>query len=95
MYIKVKGKDEPIRIYELLGIGKISKKERTWLLETYQVGLKFYSEKKWYDCLREMNRVLRHFPEDGPSKLYIQRSLEMIENPPAEDWQPVYKFETK
>jgi adenylate cyclase len=93
--IKVKGKDKPIRIYEIVGIGKVSKNEKKWLIEAYQRGLTNYHEQKWYDCLKEMNQVLRHFPEDGPAKLYIRRCLELIENPPEKDWQPVYKFETK
>ena len=69
--------------------------EKKWLIEAYQRGLTNYHEQKWYDCLKEMNQVLRHFPEDGPAKLYIRRCLELIENPPEKDWQPVYKFETK
>ncbi len=93
--IQVKGKDEPIRIYELLGIGKISKKERTWLIDAYHNGLEFYSTKKWYKCIREMNQVLHYYPDDGPTKLYIRRCLEMIENPPEKDWKPVYRFDVK
>ena len=93
--IQVKGKDEPIRIYELLGIGKISKKERTWLIDAYSSGLEFYSTKKWYKCIRDMNQVLHYYPEDGPTKLYIRRCLEMIENPPEKDWKPVYRFDVK
>ena len=93
--VKVKGKDEPIRIYELLGIESIGKEEQTWLVEAFQRGLTYYAEKKWYKSLLEMNQILKHFPNDGPAKLYIKRCLEMIENPPERDWQPVYKFDTK
>lgn len=93
--VKVKGKDIPIKIFEVIGIDRVSQLEKDLRMDTYQMGLDFYIKQKWYECLREMNKVLREFPSDGPARLYVRRCLDLMENPPEEEWEPVVTFETK
>ena len=93
--VRVKGKELPIRIFELLGMDRVAKEVHKWLVEAYGRGLAAYYEQKWYSCLREMNAVLKHFPEDGPARLYIKRCLDYLEKPPAPDWKPVTTYTQK
>ncbi len=93
--VKVKGKDEPIQIYEMIGFDSVPELEMKLRVDAYNTAINCYLEKKWYDCLREMNKILREFPTDGPAKLYIRRCLDFMEKPPPDEWEPVVAFETK
>ncbi len=92
--IRVKGKNLPVRIYELLGIDRIPEKEFELLVQVYSLALENYRSGKWYEAVKNFRKILRYFPNDGPSNLYIRRSLDLLENAP-ENWEPVHNFATK
>ena len=93
--IQVKGKTRPVEIYELLGINHVSDSEYELLVQVYSEALAAYRNANWYEALRGFRKILRYFPKDGPSNLYIRRCLDLMENPPKENWEPVYTFSTK
>ena len=93
--IQVKGKKRPVEIYELLGIDRISDAEYELLVHAYSKALSAYRNANWYEALKGFRKILRYFPKDGPSNLYIRRCLDLMENPPKEDWEAVYAFSTK
>jgi hypothetical protein len=65
------------------------------MLESYNEGLGFYKRRKFSEALARFNAALQFEPGDGPTKLYISRCLELIKNPPGDDWDGVYTMETK
>ena len=69
------------------------------MLESYKEGLGLYKQRKFSEALERFNAALRFKnegePEDGPTKLYIRRCLELIKNPPGDEWDGVYTMETK
>jgi hypothetical protein len=65
------------------------------LIGVYHSGLRYYKQREWYKSLREFKRVLRYFPSDGPSRVYVARCLDFIVTPPPADWDGVYEFKTK
>ena len=69
------------------------------MLESYNEGLSLYKQKKFSEALERFNAALQFKnegePEDGPTKLYVTRCLELIKNPPGDDWDGVYTMETK
>jgi len=83
--IRVKGREHPVTIYELRGMGRIPDIEQEFLIEIYHRALKLFRESRWYEALKEFHRILRYFPSDGPTNLYIRRCLDAIENPLAFD----------
>ncbi len=93
--VRVKGKEKPVRIFELRGLGSIPQIEEDLLINVYNEGLKLYKEHDWYRALTEFKRVLRYFPSDGPARVYVRRCLDFLEEPPPEDWDGVYEFKTK
>lgn len=93
--VRVKGKKKPVRIYELRGLGSIPSIEKELVIDVYTEGLKYYKARKWYQALTEFKRILQYFPTDGPSRVYIKRCLDCIENPPPENWDGVFEFTTK
>lgn len=71
------------------------KEEMTTLLNYYNEGLKLYRERKFTDAVSSFRKVLEVRPDDGPSKLYIERCELLIKNPPPPDWDGVFVMTTK
>jgi adenylate cyclase len=94
--LRVKGKNKPVRVYELINrdYAALSGEGRE-LLERYNAGMKLYGERKFDEALAEFNAALEVYPEDGPSKLYRQRSEVLRDFPPAEDWDGVFEMKGK
>jgi adenylate cyclase len=93
--VKVKGKKKPARIFELCSMEKLPAIEEDLLIGVYHQGLTCYKKREWYGALKEFKRVLRYFPSDGPSRVYVSRCLDFIITPPPVDWDGVYEFKTK
>lgn len=94
--VRVKGKKKPVKIYELRGMGALpSSIEQDLIIDVFAQALKYYKNYKWYQALTEFKRILAYFPTDGPTRVYIKRCLDFIENPPPENWDGVYEFTSK
>ena len=93
--VRVKGKEKPVRIYELRSMQPLPDIEEDLVLGAYGKGLELYKQREWYAALKEFKRVIRYFPSDGPSRVCIKRCLDFMENPPPEDWDGVYRMQTK
>lgn len=65
------------------------------LLEQYNKALNLYKQREWEKALNEFKKALEIVPDDGPSKLYIERCLEYMKNPPPSDWDGVFVMKTK
>jgi len=94
-FVRVKGKKQPVKIYELRGLHSLPSIEKDLIIDVYMYGLELFKQRKWNKALKEFRRVLRYFPSDGPSRVYTLRCLEFIENPPAEKWDGIFEFAVK
>lgn len=65
------------------------------LLDHYNEGLQLYREKKFQEALKKFQEAAEIKPDDGPSKLYIERCEMLIKNPPGNDWDGVFTMTTK
>ncbi|RJO63927.1 MAG: CHASE2 domain-containing protein [Myxococcales bacterium] len=92
--IRVKGKHEPVTIYELVAEGEGAPKERL-LCERFNAGLTLYRAQKWDEAKRAFHDVLLEFPDDEPSRAFVDRCEEYKETPPPPDWDGVYVMTTK
>jgi len=93
--VRVKGKKEPVRIYELVEqTGQVESKtlER---IEQFEQGLEAYRNMRWNIAIEKFNHTLSLDPEDAPSQLYIKRCRAYQEEPPPENWDGVYTMKTK
>lgn len=94
-YLRVKGKKEAIRVYELLAHkGRISDTGAK-LLETFNKGINLYLDRKFGEANEEFKKALAIYPDDSPSKLYAERSEILRDFPPPEDWDGVFTMKTK
>ncbi len=89
--IRVKGKDEPTRIHELLTSGD----SRPELAELFEQGLSAYRECDWDGAEESFRTCLKTTPCDPPSNAYLARISHLRENPPPPGWEGVWTFETK
>lgn len=92
--VRVKGKSKPVRIYEILGPQEGTSSDSAWL-EIFARGLGLYRERRWEEAARCFSEVLKILPQDGPSKLYLERCKKLMAEPPSEAWEGVYVWETK
>jgi adenylate cyclase len=92
--VRVKGKNEPIRIFELMAEGKPTE-ELTKIVENFDKGFQHYLKKEFNEAIHCFNACLSIRPEDGPSLVYLERCTDFIAEPPPENWDGVYVMKTK
>ena len=93
--IRVVGKSEPVRIYELLGRkGEVEGK----ILETrdrFEKGLAAYRNRDWGQARTCFEACRTLVPDDAPSQVFLERLTSLRENPPGLDWDGVWQFTHK
>jgi adenylate cyclase len=92
--VVVKGKVEPVRIFELLHRGSPDHVQDAWINE-FDQGILHYRAKQWDQACACFDRVLQKRPDDPPTRIYINRCEEMKISPPGPDWNGVFIMETK
>jgi hypothetical protein len=68
---------------------------KTKMLDFYTAGLNLYKEMKFKEALESFKQGLKISPDDGPTKLYIARCIELSKNPPPPEWDGVFTMTTK
>lgn len=92
--VKVKGKDIPIAIYELMGEKKAAA-ELKELIDFFETGLKAYRAKAWVMAEEYFGHVLELKPDDGPSKAFIKRIEVLRASTLPDEWDGVFVMKTK
>ncbi len=93
--IQVVGKEEPVRVYEILGrTGEIDATV-TEAADLYAQGLEAYRSRKWEDAISIFEAGLRVKPGDGPCGIFIERCRDYKVDPPPEAWDAVHAMDTK
>ena len=95
--IRVKGKTEPVKIFELIdnSIYQNHSESLQNFIESFEEGLNFYYEKKWERAITEFEIALKIIDDDKPSQLYIKRCKDYKVHPPVESWDGVFEMKTK
>lgn len=94
--IRVKGKKEPVRIFELVEEKAILLPEQKQkVLVSYSEGLKWYKDRNWGKALSDFEEAVKIDPADDPAKLYISRCQHFLQTPPEPDWDGVWTYTTK
>jgi adenylate cyclase len=84
--IRVVGKLEPVRIFELLGPRGDVPARVAELRDLFERGLAEYRAQRWGEARATFERCLALDPEDGPSRLFIQRIGRLESQPPPPGW---------
>ena len=93
--IRVVGKKEPIKIYELLGHkGEMGESIRL-ILPHFREGLEHYKNQRWEEGITCFENALNLYEDDGPSLTYFERCIAFQNHPPPPDWDGVFSMRTK
>ena len=90
--VRVVGKNEPVTIYELLGIGEPDPDTRAFI-DSFSAGVQAYRRRDWEQAIVAFQELVQK--NDEPSQIYLQRCLECLAAPPPADWDGVYEVTTK
>lgn len=92
--VRVKGKLEPVRIFELISEGA-APADRLESLNVYKSGYDLYQAKNFDQALESFKKTLSLYQNDPVAELYIERCEEYQKEPPPPDWDGVFVMKTK
>lgn len=93
--VRVKGKAQPVKIYELMAEEKLTEAGQVEMLKWFSEGFQHYHQRAWQKGLDAFSKSLEFIPNDELAKLYIQRCQDYITEPPDSSWDGVFVMKTK
>jgi len=95
-YVIVKGKTEPVGVYEVLDFhDDESYPNLVEALGLFNDGYRSWNEGKWDQATKLFNSVKKINPDDKAAQLYIDRCAHMKKNPPKGNWDGVWVMTSK
>jgi class 3 adenylate cyclase len=86
--LRVKGKQQPVRVFELVGVAGTPPPPH---LARFEEGLGLYRARRF----AEARAAFLASPGDGPSRLLAARCEALVATPPPEDWDGVFTLDSK
>jgi len=98
--IRVKGKLQPVTIYELVGreaeaTSGAAGTELLERLERFEQARSLYCHRSWEQAQHAFESILAKWPEDGPSRTYWKRCQEYLFEEPPHAWDGVFTMTSK
>lgn len=94
--IQVKGKNEPVRIYEVMRFQEHEREKINKLVSLFEEGLNLYRKQKWDQAVQKFKKAIEiKDGDDPPSKEFIERCHYLKEKGLEKTWNGVWVFKTK
>jgi adenylate cyclase len=99
--IRVKGKNEPVRVFELMRPDYLQTPNQVVaFIQRFEEGREHYRKQEWNLATKAFTACLAEKLNDGPSQLYLERCRDFLQHPPevkdvAVGWDGVYNFTHK
>ncbi len=93
--VRVKGKAEPVAIYEAMAPAGSETEAMRAVAVAYAEALAAYRGRQWQRTIDLAEAILRGTPDDGPSKTLIERARVFMAEPPPKDWDGVWTLKSK
>ena len=92
--VKVKGKEEPIHIYTPLCLLKSVDSKLEQYIENVTKAIQLYREQQWRQAAEAFNQIQGN-ENSNLADIYLERIHHYEANPPEENWDHSYRFESK
>jgi adenylate cyclase len=92
--VRVKGKHEPVRIYELLGMGTATPAQAAFL-EAFGRGYAAWQAQRWDEATDHFREADRLRGGDECCRVYLARCERMRREPPGPGWDGAFTMESK
>jgi len=93
--VRVKGKDQPVRIYELLGKEGEMADSMISNISSFEQALAYYRNCRWDEAEEILQNLLQQDLNHKLYTLFLERINMCRQSPPSENWDGVYTFESK
>ena len=94
--IQVKGKNQPISIYEVYGLRSDPlSATHAQIIELYHKARDFYQQMKFGKAIGLFGEVLELDKLNKAASIHLVRCQHFLSNPPADDWDGVWRFTEK
>jgi len=93
--IRVKGKLQPVTIYELIGRNGDASPQTNELLSRFAAARVLYRARDWEKAQQSFQSILETWPTDGPSRTYWKRCQEYLFDEPPLNWDGVFTMDHK
>jgi len=93
--IRVKGKLQPVTIYELVGRAAEVSPEVRNLLARFVAARTLYQSRRWQEAQQAFQSILETNSTDGPSRTYWKRCQEYLFDEPPLNWDGVFTMDHK
>lgn len=93
-WVRVKGKAQPVKIYELLCEGK-GKNQTVEFVQTFEDATRLYHQREWQKALTRFEESLQLAPHDKVASIYLQRCKTFLNAPPPDEWDGVFVLTEK
>ncbi len=94
--VVVKGKTEPVAVFEVLDYyTEESFPNVADFLGHYRNGIACYRKQQWDKAIAAFQQSLKLRENDKLSQIYVERSQQMKERPPGDDWNGVWVLKSK
>ena len=90
--LRVKGKQKPVEIHQLMTEDTPANRE---LARRFEAALQLYFNASFAAALAAFQGLLKDYPGDEPSKVFIGRCERFLIKPPPQGWNGVYVAEDK
>jgi hypothetical protein len=91
----VKGKHEAIEVHTLVGVEELLGEAERRFLTTYRRGYDAHAAGRFAEAAAALAEADRMLPEDVTIARLRAESEAFVINPPAPDWQPMLKLDSK
>ncbi len=93
--VQVKGKTEPVAIFEPLSVADTSSGSCKSVLDQYHVAIAQYRSREWDVAEKLLNQLIVCDRDRKIYQLYLARIINFRQNPPSSDWDGVAVFTQK
>ena len=93
--IEVKGKDLPVRIYELISELERASQEQKEIVAAFQKGRELFMEQEWDSAIAVFDSILEISSGDGPAEYYRKWCKELSEKSELTDGWDIIKMTVK